>query len=95
MVTAGIGVDFFLACAGGGYMDVATIGHMSRLTGGEMFFYPNFVAPRDTLKLQHEIRHSLRRETGYQALMKVRCSTGLQVTAYYRLVLTAHVRSRS
>ena len=83
MVTAGIGVDFFLASAGGGYMDVATIGHMSRLTGGEMFFYPNFVAPRDSLKLQLEIKKSLQRETGYQALMKVRCSTGLQVTAYY------------
>ncbi|EXJ62307.1 hypothetical protein A1O7_02741 [Cladophialophora yegresii CBS 114405] len=83
MVTAGIGVDFFLASAGGGYMDIATLGHVSRLTGGEMFFYPNFVAPRDALKLQLEIKHSLTRETGYQALMKVRCSTGLQVTAYY------------
>ena len=83
MATAGIGVDFFLACAGGGYMDLATIGHMSRLTGGEMFFYPNFVAPRDSLKLQDEIKHAMLRETGYQALMKVRCSTGLQVTAYY------------
>ncbi|KIX09527.1 uncharacterized protein Z518_00607 [Rhinocladiella mackenziei CBS 650.93] len=83
MVTAGIGVDFFLAAAGGGYMDVATIGHMSRLTGGEMFFYPNFVTPRDSLKLQTEISHSLRRETGFQALMKVRCSNGLQVSSYY------------
>lgn len=83
MVTAGIGVDFFLAAAGGGYMDIATIGHMSRLTGGEMFFYPNYVSPRDSLKLQLEIKHSLHRETGYQALMKVRCSNGLQVSHYY------------
>ncbi|KAJ9603307.1 COPII coat Sec23p-Sfb3p heterodimer component [Cladophialophora chaetospira] len=83
MVTAGIGVDFFVASAGGGYVDIATIGHVSRLTGGEMFFYPNFVSPRDSHKLQLELKNSLRRETGYQALMKVRCSTGLQVTAYY------------
>jgi len=83
MVAAGIGVDFFLAAAGGGYMDIATIGHMSRLTGGEMFFYPNFVSPRDSLKLATEISHSFRRETGYQALMKVRCSNGLQVSSYY------------
>lgn len=83
MVTAGVGVDFFLAAAGGGYMDVATIGHMSRLTGGELFLYPNFVAPRDALKLKTEIAHSVQRETGYQALMKVRCSTGLQVSSYY------------
>ncbi|EXJ92729.1 hypothetical protein A1O3_01281 [Capronia epimyces CBS 606.96] len=83
MVTAGIGVDFFLAAAGGGYLDVATIGHLSRLTGGEMFFYPNFVSPRDSLKLKTEITHSVHRETGYQALMKVRCSNGLQVSSYY------------
>ncbi len=48
-----------------------------------MFFYPNFVAPRDSLKLQLEISHSLHRETGTQALMKVRCSNGLQVSHYY------------
>lgn len=83
MVTAGIGVDFFLAAAGGGYMDVATLGHLSRLTGGEMFFYPNFIAPRDNLKLQTEIKHSVHRETGYQVLMKVRCSNGLQVASYH------------
>lgn len=83
MVTAGIGVDFFLAAAGGGYMDVATIGHLSRLTGGEMFFYPNFISPRDNLKLETEIKHSVHRETGYQVLMKVRCSNGLQVSSYY------------
>ncbi|KAI1623302.1 hypothetical protein EDD37DRAFT_667058 [Exophiala viscosa] len=83
MVTAGIGVDFFLAAAGGAYVDVATIGHLSRLTGGEMFFYPNFVSPRDSLKLQEEVKHAVHRETGYQALMKVRCSNGLQVSSYH------------
>ena len=83
MVSSGIGVDFFLASAGGAYMDIATIGHMSRVTGGEVFFYPNFVAPRDSAKLHVEINQAFRRETGYQALMKVRCSTGLQVSAYH------------
>lgn len=83
MVSSGIGVDFFLASAGGGYLDIATIGHMSRVTGGEVFFYPNFVSPRDSTKLQHEIKQSLSRETGYQALMKVRCSNGLQVASYH------------
>ena len=83
LVSAGVGVDFFIAAAGGGYMDIATIGHVSRLTGGEIFFYPNFVAPRDSAKLQQEIKHSSHRETGYQALMKVRCSNGLQVSSYH------------
>ncbi|KAK5951454.1 COPII coat Sec23p-Sfb3p heterodimer component [Knufia fluminis] len=83
MVSAGIGVDFFVAAPGGGYMDIATIGHVSRLTGGEVFFYPNFMAPRDSLKYMTEIEHAITREIGFQALMKVRCSNGLQVASYH------------
>ncbi|KAL2063891.1 hypothetical protein VTL71DRAFT_4385 [Oculimacula yallundae] len=83
MVAAGVGADFFMAAPGGGYLDIATIGHVSASTGGETFYYPNFVSPRDTEKLSHEIIHTVTRETGYQALMKVRCSNGLQVSAYH------------
>ncbi|CAG8961276.1 hypothetical protein HYFRA_00013555 [Hymenoscyphus fraxineus] len=83
MVTAGVGVDFFLAAPGGGYLDIATIGHVSSSTGGETFYYPNFVSPRDSAKLAQEIMHTVGRETGYQALMKVRCSNGLQVSSYH------------
>ena len=83
LVSAGIGVDFFIAAAGGGYMDIATIGHVSHLAGGEVFFYPNFVAPRDSAKLRQEVKHSMHRETGYQALVKVRCSNGMQVGSYH------------
>lgn len=83
LAEAGIGVDLFLASPGGVYMDVATIGHIAGITGGETFYYPNFHAPRDILKLTQEISHSVNRETGYQALMKVRCSNGLQVSAYH------------
>ena len=58
-------------------------GHVSAVTGGETFFYPNFHGPRDNLKLSLEVKHTLTRETGYQALMKVRCSNGLQVSSYH------------
>ena len=100
MVESGVGVDFFIGSASGGYMDVATIGrfrrskslfsglmvcagHVSAATGGETYFYPNYVAPRDSQKLELEVKHTLTRETGYQALMKVRCSNGLQVSSYH------------
>ncbi|KAF2195319.1 Sec23/Sec24 family protein-like protein [Zopfia rhizophila CBS 207.26] len=83
MVESGIGIDFFMAAPSGGYLDIATIGHVSAMTGGELFYYPNFHSPRDTLKLSKEIKHTVTRETGYQALMKVRCSNGLQVSAYH------------
>lgn len=58
-------------------------GHVSGATGGETFFYPNFHAPRDLLKLSRELANTVQRDTGYQALMKVRCSNGLQVSAYH------------
>jgi protein transport protein SEC24 len=99
MVESGIGVDFFMAAPSGGYLDIATIGeslykslfgqcadnagHVSATTGGEVFYYANFHGPRDTLKLSKEIKHTVTRETGYQALMKVRCSNGLQVSGYH------------
>ena len=53
------------------------------MSGGETFFYPNYIAPRDSLQLSKEIKHTVTRETGYQALMKVRCSNGLQVSSYH------------
>ncbi|KAI5776855.1 hypothetical protein EDC01DRAFT_680536 [Geopyxis carbonaria] len=81
MVEAGVGVDFFLTPSA--YIDVATIGHVSATTGGELYLYPNFVVSRDSHKLGAELSHAFHRTTGYQALMKVRCSTGLQVTAYH------------
>lgn len=83
MSAAGIGVDFFLAAPSGGYLDIGTIGHVAAQTGGETFYYPNFIGARDNVKLSEEIKHAVTRETGFQVLMKVRCSTGLQVAAYH------------
>lgn len=56
---------------------------MAAITGGETFFYSNFHSPRDVLKVRQELVHAITRETGYQCLMKVRCSNGLQVSSYY------------
>ncbi|KAJ5174841.1 uncharacterized protein N7482_000718 [Penicillium canariense] len=83
LAEAGVGVDFFIASPGGVYTDVATIGHVAALTGGETFFYPNYHSPRDTIKVRKELAHAVNRETGYQCLMKVRCSNGLQVSSYH------------
>lgn len=83
MAASGVGADFFLAAPSGGYLDIATIGHVSSTTGGETFYYPNFIAARDSRKLSLEISHAVTRETGFQALMKVRCSNGLQVSGYH------------
>lgn len=83
MVEKGVGVDFFLAAPQGGFLDIATVGHVSSASGGEICYYPNFHPTRDVLRLAKEIAHAITRETGFQALMKVRCSNGLQVSAYH------------
>lgn len=59
------------------------LGHVAAVSGGETFFYPNFHSPRDMLKLSNEMSHAVNRETGYQVLLKVRCSNGLQVGSYH------------
>lgn len=83
MTEAGIGCDFFLAAPQGGYLDVATVGHISEKTGGEMYYYPNYVYPRDNARIAKELSRSVTRESGFQALLKVRCSNGLQVSNYF------------
>lgn len=80
MVDSGVGLDLFLTPHA--YIDAATLGHVSSTTGGDVFFYPNFVTSRDTPRLINDLVHVLHRETGYNALMKVRCSNGLQVASY-------------
>jgi protein transport protein SEC24 len=40
MVTAGVGVDFFLAAPGGGYLDIATIGKYNGLVFGTLLLIP-------------------------------------------------------
>jgi protein transport protein SEC24 len=82
MIKAGVGVDFFLNAPSGGYLDIATVGLIAEKTGGDTFYYPNWTYPRDTLKLQNELIHTVQREQGYAALMKVRCSNGLQISHY-------------
>ncbi|KAF8449617.1 Sec23/Sec24 family protein-like protein [Terfezia claveryi] len=80
MVDTGVGLDLFLTPHA--YIDAATLGYVSSTTGGDVFFYPNFVTSRDTPRLVDDMVHVVHRETGYNALMKVRCSTGLQVANY-------------
>ena len=82
LVKAGVGVDFLLSAPSGGYLDISTIGLVAEKTGGETYYYANWSYPRDLLRLEKEISHCVQREQGYAALMKVRCSNGLQIAHY-------------
>ncbi|KAI8393470.1 Sec23/Sec24 trunk domain-containing protein [Radiomyces spectabilis] len=64
------------------YVDVATLGAISELTGGDVRYYPNFTA-RDKPKLIYQLDHDVHREIGYDGVLRVRCSDGLQVIDHY------------
>jgi len=87
----GIGVDLFIMSSM--YIDIATIGiilpricltsgTLSCMTGGDTFLYSNFIPERDSGRLVGDFSRTLTRETGFQAMMKVRCSNGLRVFDY-------------
>jgi protein transport protein SEC24 len=77
-----ISVDVFLL-AQQHYVDVATLGTLSQLTGGQLLYFPEFNAARDGYKLRVDLTHVLTRTTGFEAVMRLRCSKGLKVQGYY------------
>lgn len=80
-VEAGIGINIFFFPSQ--YIDVATIGTLSGMTGGDIYFHPRFDPVRDTLKLQSQVQRTVLREVGYNATLRLRCSNGLHVSQHY------------
>ena len=80
-VEAGIGINLFLFPSQ--FIDVASLGVLAGLTGGDVYFHPRFDPVRDGIKLQSQLKRVLTRETGYGVTMRVRCSEG----EYYVVVM--------
>ena len=49
----------------------------------QLYYYPGFMAARDGTKLTAEITHNLTRPTAWEAVMRVRCSKGLRISAFH------------
>ncbi|KAI9315351.1 Sec23/Sec24 trunk domain-containing protein [Dichotomocladium elegans] len=64
------------------YIDAATVGVVSNLTGGDLRYYPNFNA-NESSKIVYQLDHDLHRDTGYDGVLRIRCSDGLQVIDHY------------
>ncbi|KAI7865779.1 Sec23/Sec24 trunk domain-containing protein [Spinellus fusiger] len=64
------------------YMDVASLSTVSELTGGDVRYYPKLTVD-ETQTLVHQLTHDIHRETGYDAILRIRCSDGLQVIDHY------------
>ncbi|KAI8997900.1 hypothetical protein BDB01DRAFT_772851 [Pilobolus umbonatus] len=65
------------------YMDLATISTLSQLTGGDLRYYPSFEHNREKHRIVYQLNHDLHRNTGFDGVMRIRCSNGLQVLDHY------------
>eukprot|EP00892_Ulva_mutabilis_P003092 jgi/Ulvmu1/12784/UM097_0011.1 len=85
---AQISVDIFAASSQ--YLDLFSLAAIPRQTGGSVYYYPGFAAPRDGRKLAAELAHNLGRTTGWEAVMRLRCSKGVRIASFHGHL---HVRS--
>ncbi|XP_002087639.3 protein transport protein Sec24C [Drosophila yakuba] len=80
-VQQGCSVDLFVF--NNAYIDLATIGQVSRLTGGEVFKYTYFQADVDGKRLIQDIIKNVSRPIAFDAVMRVRTSAGIRPTEFY------------
>lgn len=80
---AQVSVDMWLFASA--YTDVATLAGLPRYTGGGTYFYPAFNAGRseDALKFAHEFASVLAQPIALEAVMRVRASRGLRMSAFH------------
>lgn len=80
-VGAGCSVDLFVF--NNSYVDIATIGQICRLTGGEIYKYTYFQADIDGERLISDVINNISRPIAFDAVMRVRTSTGVRATDFY------------
>lgn len=68
---------------GSAYTDLATIGQLSKHTTGSVHHYPGFSDVSSGEKLSRDLQHTLTCEQGWEAVMRVRASRGLRISAFH------------
>lgn len=82
LVEKQISVDFFLGAAQ--YADLPTISGLCDATGGQFFYYPSFHSEGPQAEaLFGDIYHDLTRETGFEAVYRVRVPQGAKVSMFH------------
>ncbi|KAI8929919.1 hypothetical protein BC831DRAFT_441595 [Entophlyctis helioformis] len=69
----------------GQYADIATLSGCAKFTGGSVHYYPGFTASRteDAIKFANELGHLLSRPLGLEAVMRMRATKGIKMTAFH------------
>ncbi|XP_056285584.1 protein transport protein Sec24C isoform X4 [Pseudoliparis swirei] len=80
-VAQGCCVDLFLFP--NQYVDVATLGVVPVSTGGSIYKYTYFQALSDKERFLNDLRRDVQKLVGFDAVMRVRTSTGIRATDFY------------
>ncbi|XP_010888553.3 protein transport protein Sec24D [Esox lucius] len=83
-VAQGCSVDLFLFPSQ--YVDMATMGDVSTHTGGTVHKYSNFQLELDGEHFLSDLRKDVRKAIGFDAIMRVRTSTGFRATDFFGAV---------
>lgn len=65
------------------YVDVASLGLVPQLTGGTLYKYSKFQVPWDSPQLLSDLRNDIEKKIGFDAIMRVRTSTGFRATDFF------------
>lgn len=65
------------------YTDIASLGTLSKYTGGQVYHYPSFKSAMHGDKLRHELARDITRETAWEAVMRIRCGKGVRFNSYH------------
>ncbi|XP_040574935.1 protein transport protein Sec24B [Lepeophtheirus salmonis] len=79
-----IAVDLFTL--GNNYVDLATVEGISKFSGGQLMHFPGYHVNRNihiARKFESYLRRYLTRKIGFEAVMRVRCTRGLALTAFH------------
>ncbi|MCO5549252.1 hypothetical protein L7F22_002719 [Adiantum nelumboides] len=68
---------------GDGYMDLASLGTLSKYTAGQIFHYPSFQPHLSGGKFSYELDRDLTRETAWEAVLRIRCGKGMRFSTYH------------
>lgn len=65
------------------FIDMVTLGYPVEATCGVLKYYPGFIQDKDEFTLVNDMLHNVSNVVGYQALLKIRCSSDLSIYQYY------------
>merc|ERR1712106_424581 len=80
-VGVGCSVDLFLF--NNAYIDIATLSQVCRLSGGQVYKYTYFQADLDGERFISDLAHNISRPVVFDAIMRVRTSTGVRPTDFF------------